>query len=396
MTRKSGAVQPRIVLLSLASFVLGTDSVVIVGMLSDMAAALGIPEAAAGQLVTLFALTYGVGAPLLAAVSGRWPPGWVLIGALGAFCAANVGCALATAYPLMLAFRILAGGFAALCSPLAFTLAARLAPEERRGRALAVVAVGGTAAVIIGGPLGTWIGAHGGWRMSFGAVAAAAGIAALALLASGISRLPASTSLPLGARLAPLYNPRVLSAFVPVFLAGLGFHAIYTYLAPMLQANLGIGDISGMLIACGVGAGLGSWIGGAVSDRFGVPRSFLVTLLALLVVESVLPYATRSVAGALPSLLLWSGAVPCLFLLQQRRLLSLDPRNANVLMGLNNAVIYLAMAGGAALGGASLLALPAADIGWTGAICSLAALSAFLLERRRANDQRDHQGDGER
>jgi len=35
------------------------------------------------------------------------------------------------------------------------------------------------------------------------------------------------------------------------------------------------------------------------------------------------------------------------------------------------------------LGGASLLAIPVTKIGWTGAVCSLAALSAYLLDRRR-------------
>jgi predicted MFS family arabinose efflux permease len=377
------AVHPRIVLLALVSFVLGTDSVVIVGMLSDMAEALKVTEAAAGQLVSLFALTYGIGAPLFAAVSGRWPPDRVLIGALGFFCAANVGCAISLTFPFLLTFRILAGCSAAVCSPLAFTLAAALAADDKRGKALSVVAIGGTAAIIIGGPLGTWIGEHWGWRMSFGVVAAAAGLAATALSFSGRTRLPASAPPSLKTRLAPLFNPRVLSAFVPVFLAVLGFHSVYTYLAPMLQANLRIGDISGMLIVCGVGSGLGSWLGGILADRIGADRSFVPVLLALFAVESVLPYATESVAGAMPTLVVWSGAVPCLFLLQQRRILSVDPANANVLMGLNNAVIYLAMAGGAALGGASLLAIPVTKIGWTGAVCSLAALSAYLLDRRR-------------
>jgi predicted MFS family arabinose efflux permease len=391
----TSAVHPRVVLLALVSFVLGTDSVVIVGMLSDMAVALHVTEAAAGQLVSLFALTYGIGAPVFAAVSGRRPPNRVLIAAMVVFCAANVGCAFAESYPLLLTFRILAGCSAAVCSPLAFTLAAKTVQDEKRGRALSFVALGGTAAVIIGGPLGTWVGEHWGWRLSFGVVAAAAGIAALALLFSGMSRIPAAGQLPLRARLSPLYNPRVLSAFVPVFLAGLGFHSIYTYLAPMLQANLRIDDISGMLISCGVGSGAGSWLGGIAADRYGVNRSFVSVLLALIVIEIALPYATRSFAGAILSLFVWSGAVPCLFLLQQHRLLTLNPENANVLMGLNNAFIYVAMAGGAALGGASQFVVPLTKIGWTGAICSLAALTAFLLGiRRSVANHRVHSGHG--
>lgn len=382
MQKQNQRLNPRLLLLTLGMFVLGTDGIVIVGVLPQIAYTMGVTEAAAGQLITFFAIAYGLGAPFLAALASRWPSNRVLITALAAFSLANLGSAFAPTYSVLFMTRILAGCFAALCSPLFFTLASSLVPAEMRGKALSLVTIGGTVAIMAGGPLGAWIGEHWGWRMSLGGVAAVAGIACMALLIAGLPRTSVSQPLSLRARLTPLRKPNVLFSFLPVFFAGLGFHVIYTFIAQVLQSNLHTNEISGLLIACGLGSGLGSWIGGVAADRYGIYRSFLVNLLILLVMESLFPFTTLSWAGALFTLMIWGGGLPSLLILQQHRLLDLEPGNANVLMGLNSAVIYLGMAGGAGLGGLTVQAVSASKIGWIGALFTGVALVLFLAGRR--------------
>jgi Arabinose efflux permease len=63
----------RILLLALGMFSLGTDAFVVAGVLPAVSYELGVAEGMAGQLVTIFSLTYGLGAPALAALTGRWP-----------------------------------------------------------------------------------------------------------------------------------------------------------------------------------------------------------------------------------------------------------------------------------------------------------------------------------
>src|SRR5690349_19796945 len=85
----SKGLNPRILLLVLGMFALGTDAFVVAGVLPTIAGEVKVTESLAGQLVTAFSLTYGLGAPLLAALTSRWSPNRVLLLALGLFCLAN-------------------------------------------------------------------------------------------------------------------------------------------------------------------------------------------------------------------------------------------------------------------------------------------------------------------
>lgn len=75
------------------AFVVHTDDHVIAGLLPEIAADLGVSEAAAGQLVTVFSLTVVVGAPTAAVVTATWPRRLLFAGALAVFVAANAAAA---------------------------------------------------------------------------------------------------------------------------------------------------------------------------------------------------------------------------------------------------------------------------------------------------------------
>ena len=74
---------PRIILLALGMFALGTDAFIVAGVLPVIAHETGVSEGLVGQLIAVFSLTYGLGAPVLAAITAHWPRNRVLIGALG-------------------------------------------------------------------------------------------------------------------------------------------------------------------------------------------------------------------------------------------------------------------------------------------------------------------------
>src|SRR5260370_23302115 len=109
----------RILWLALGMFALGTDAYVVAGVMPEIARTTMVSESLAGQLVTAFTLTYGLGAPVFAALTSRWSPPRVLVIALFGFCLANVVSALAPTFSLLLLTRILACAFAATAYPLA-------------------------------------------------------------------------------------------------------------------------------------------------------------------------------------------------------------------------------------------------------------------------------------
>lgn len=380
--QRSARINPRILLLALGMFALGTDAFVIAGVLPVIAHDMHVTEGAAGQLVTAFSLIYGLGAPLLAALTSRWSRNRVLIVALGLFCLANVASALVPNFPMLMLTRVLTGCFAATYSPLAYTVGTSMAPPEKRGQALALVIIGLTVATAIGLPLGTWVGEHFGWRMSFMLVAALAGVAFLALLLCGLPKAEAPVRLSLQARLAPITQPRLVLALLPALLWNLGIYTIYTYIAPLLQQNMHITDISGLLVAFGLGAVCGTLTGGRLVDRFGPNRPLVVIMIALAVAEVVLSLATGALISGVVILFIWGMLGSVIFTPQQHRLLGLAPEHANVILALNNSSFYLGVAGGSALGAVALHTMAVTRLGWLGAGCVLLALILFAFSIR--------------
>jgi DHA1 family inner membrane transport protein len=381
-SEQASKIDLRILLLALASFALGTDSLIVVGTLPVIARETHVTEGVAGLLVTAFSLTYALVGPVLVALAGRWPSNRVLIGALGAFCLTNVGAALSPTFTLLFIMRVLSGCFAALYSPLAYAIGISLAPPEKRGQTLSLILGGSTVATILGGPLGTWIGEQFGWRMSFGLVAVVSGLAFTVILLYALPKPAAARTLSLKAQLAPVREPRLLLALSPAFLWLLGFYAVYTYLAPLLEQNLHVSDVSGFLLVFGLGTISGSWLGGRIADRFGATRPIIAGLVALAVILSLASLMTTQLFGALLVLLILGMSMPSLFVAQQHRMLGLAPEHANVISALNISMMYLGVAIGAALGSTALHYVPLTQLGWVGAGFTLLALLIFLFSVR--------------
>jgi len=378
----AAGINPRIFLLALGMFALGTDAFVIAGVLPVIAHETGVQEALAGQLVTAFSLVYGLGAPLLAVLTARWSPTRVLIVALGLFCLSNLGSAIAPNFALLLVTRLLTGCFAAIYAPLAYTVGITLAPPQKRGQALALVVMGITVATAVGVPLGTWVGDHLGWRFSFGLIVLLSGIAFLTLLVFKLPQIAAPAQLSLRVRLAPIGQPVIVMALLAALFWNIGIYVIYTYVAVILQHNLHMSDSSSLFIAYGLGVIAGSWSGGQLVDRFGAQRPLLISLIALIIIEAVLALITTTFIESLLILFLWGALVGLIFTSQQHRLLSITPEHANVILALNNSAVYLGIAGGAAIGGLALRAVPVTHLGWIGAAGCLLALVIFLLSIR--------------
>jgi predicted MFS family arabinose efflux permease len=149
-------------MLALGMFAIGTDNFVVAGILPGVAESLHTSVSLAGQMVTVYALSYAVMAPVMAAVAGGWPRKLLLVSALGIFVVGNIISALASDLNTVLLSRALAGLGAAMFAPTALGVATLLGDPARRGRALATVTAGLAAATALGAPLGTFIGGFGG------------------------------------------------------------------------------------------------------------------------------------------------------------------------------------------------------------------------------------------
>lgn len=345
----------RLIALAAGMFAVGTDSFVVAGILPQVARALEVPVAVAGQMVTVYALSYALLSPLIAALAAHWPRKRLLLAGLGVFVAGNAITALAPSLGWVLGSRFIAGLGAAMYSPTATATGAALAAPERRAQALAVVIAGLSSATALGSPLGTFIGSLGNWRDTLWFVCAVGVLAALAVswLLPPITALPSAT---LRQRLAPLGDRRVAFTLLTTLSAYAGMFAVYTYMGVSFDRATGGRPqvLAGLMLLWGVAATVGNLAAGRLTDRFG-SRVIINAAIAVLVLNFLaLPWTSASLPGAVLALVVWAACGWGLVVPQQARLIQIAPAAAPLLMGLNSAALYVGVAAAGVLGAAGI------------------------------------------
>jgi predicted MFS family arabinose efflux permease len=287
----------------------------------------------------------------MATVTANWARRRVLLLGLLAFVGSNILTAIAPTFGLALAGRALAGFGGALFVPAASAVAVALVPQERRGRALAVVLAGVSGATALGAPIGTLIAGLGDWHATLWFVAAL-GALAMAGVVLLLPDMTASARISLRERFAPLWDLRVAATLATTFLVMFGVFLVYTYLSVVFdRATLGSGSGLALLMSIwGIGATTGSLKAGSLSDRFGNRRALNVAVTILATDFALLPWTSTNFASAAIALAVWGMSGWGLVVSQQHRLVGLNQGLAPLLLALNASAIYLAIGASGAAG----------------------------------------------
>ncbi|MGW0950549.1 Cmx/CmrA family chloramphenicol efflux MFS transporter [Streptomyces sp. NPDC002405] len=378
--------------LGLSVFALGTSEFMLSGLLPPIADDMGVSIPRAGLLISAFAIGMVVGAPLLAVATQRLPRRTTLVSLIALFGLGQVAGALTPSYAVLFASRVVSALACAGFWSVGAAVAVAMAPVGARARALAVMIGGLSIANVLGVPAGAFLGEHLGWRSAFWAVAAASAVA-LAGVATLIPSIPPPDERPrLGHELTIYRDPQVWLAIAIVMLAGGGVFCTFSYLAPLLTdvAGLDAGWVPTVLALFGVGALVGTTIGGRVADAhlFGVLLSGTGASTVILVTLALLgQYAT---AAVLLSFLLGASAfytAPAL----NARLFNVAGAAPTLAGATTTAAFNLGNAGGPWLGGTVIDAgLGFSSTAWAGAALTAtgmgaAALSLRLQRRRGAS-----------
>jgi MFS transporter, DHA1 family, inner membrane transport protein len=363
-------------LLGAGNFIVGMGAFVVVGVITPVAAAFGISKADAGWMLTVYALVYAFSSPVLVAITGAHDRQRILMAGLVIFFCGSAVSALAPNFPALLIGRAIMAVGGGLVTPVSASIAVALVPPESRGKALAIVFGGLTLAQVFGVPAGAWLGYAFGWPSAFAAVCILTiiGIVGVGFMVPAHIIVPKTSLATLG---SILVTPRLITAvaFTAFFVAGL--YTVYTYLAPLLEARLGLGrdGITAILLIFGLGAVVGNSLGGLMTDRFGPQKTMLVLCVAQLILMPMItfvPFTLYLMAGVIAvwSIFAWSFNVP-----QQIRLANLDGPRTPVLLALNAAAIYLGGSLGSLVGGQVLLR---ANMDWLGLVGAAFAVLAMI------------------
>ncbi|WP_163873027.1 MFS transporter [Paenibacillus favisporus] len=369
----------KIYILAIISFLVGTSEYIVSGILDKIADSMGITVVAAGQLITVFSLTYAIATPVLMALTARWDRRRLMITALGIFVVANILSFVLPGYELLLASRILMALGAGMVVVTALSIAAKIAPEGKQAGSLATVIMGFTASLIIGVPLGRMVAAAFGWKAVFIGIALL-GIVAMLIISVTIPRIQGDAHVPLRQQFSLLKNPKVaLGLSISFFWLG-GYSVAYTYLSPYLLQISGLQEslLSTALLAFGIASLVGSKVGGFSADKKGVTFTLLSGMTLHVIALILLSLAGHSAFAVFAILILWSFAAWSTGPAQQYNLVTIKPESSGVMLGLNQSMMQLSMAAGAGIGGVVVSGVSLSAVTWIGAVGVLVAMLALL------------------
>lgn len=373
-----------------ATFSLGTSEFMLAGLLPEVAADLAVSVPTAGLLISAFAIGMVVGAPTLAAATQRLPRRATLVGLLTVFGLGHVVGALAPGYGVLFACRVVSALACAGFWAVGAAVAVSLVPYQARARALSMLIGGLSVANVAGVPGGALLGQHLGWRAAFWAVA----LLTAASLAGVVLLVPRGAGAPDGERQRPplraearIYRDGgVLLAVATIALFAAGTMCFFSYLAPLLTDVTGLGEgwVPVVLVLYGLGALLGTMIGGRFADAhmFGtlyVAFATTTALLALIALAVRAPVAVVGLSGLLGMAAFLSA--PGL----NARVFNLASATAPTLAGATvTAAFNAGNTAGPWLGGRVIDAgLGYVWTAWAGALLVAAALVTTALQARR-------------
>lgn len=365
-----------LIALALGGFGIGLTEFVIMGLLPEVAADFGVSEAAAGWLISGYALAVVVGALALTAAVTRLPKKPVLLALMVLFIVGNLVSALAGDYQIMLAGRILAALSHGAFFGIGSVLAAAMVPAHKQAGAIAIMFTGLTAANVLGVPFGTLLGQHFGWRSTFWAITVIGVIAFIGILTLVPKPKREEAPASLLAELRAFRSGQVWLSIAVTVLGYGGMFGAFTYIAYTLTEVSGFASttVPWLLILFGVGLLVGNIVGGKAADR-NIDRTLIVVIAVLTVILVAFAATAQSPVATVIALVLMGGfgfaTVPGL----QMRVMRYASAAPTLASGANIAAFNLGNALGAWLGGVTITA----GLGYTSPIWAGAAITLLGL-----------------
>ncbi|OMF96924.1 MFS transporter [Paenibacillus sp. FSL R7-0337] len=365
-----------IYILALAVFLIGTIEYIITGVIEMIASDLGVSTSEVGLLVTVFALSAAIIAPVLIALTLGMDRKKLLLTALGVFIASNGLMLLKLPYEAMLGIRIIQGASGGIATVVAMAVATRLVEKERRGNAIGIILMGLSSSLVLGVPAGTFFSEYFGWRALF-IIVGGLSLVPLFIISAKVPAIKEKEAVTLKMQLSVLKDSRIVTALAISLLYVGGYATLFTYITPYLQAasSLSITEISGVLFLAGVCSFMGSKLGGQLADSKG--SKFTIMTGLLLQATTLLLFSLTGVHMIVLLLILmifmlgtWSISPA-----QQLLLVTLVPRNPDMALSVNTSFIQFGFALGSGLGGYVISRTSVLHLNWAG----LAAVAVALI-----------------
>jgi len=373
-----------IYILSLAVFLIGTIEYIITGIIEMISVDMGVSTSEVGLLVTVFALSAAIIAPILIALTINVDRKKLLMATFGVFIASNGIMFLNLSYEILLGVRIIQGASGGIFTVVAMAVATRLVEKEKQGNAIGIILMGLSSALVLGVPIGTYFSEIFGWRVLFILIGILC-ILPLYIIYKKVPTIKEETAVTLGMQLSILKDFKIVIAVaVTLFYVG-GYSTLLTYITPFLQATstLSITEISVVLFLTGIFSFIGSKVGGQLADAKGSKFTIIFGLLLQGATLLLFALAGVNLFVMILVLMIFMLATWSISPAQQLFLVTLVPRNPDIALSVNTSFIQFGFALGSGLGGLVISHTSVLNLNWIALVAvSIALLLAILLFKK--------------
>lgn len=379
----------KIYMLTIIGFMVGTSQFVISGILDKVSVSVGVSVSLAGQLITAYALANALGTPIIMVVTSKMGQRRQLLLSLTVFLIGMIATIVLPGFTLLVGSRVITGVAAGVFSASAYAMAAKIAPNGHQGRAMSTVAMGYSASLVLGVPIGRAFSAIIDWRMIFLGI----GLFCLAIIFPVSRTIPSMKSespTTISEQLALLKNPDIAINFAVTLFVFAGYSVVNTYITPFISATMNVSEheISIILLVLGIASIFGSKFGGFLGDRIGATHTLLVGMIGQVIALILVSVFTKLTIVTIALLIIWMTCAWIFGSTMNFNVVSHYPEAAPTLIGLNTSFCQLGFAAGAALGGMAIGTLSIASISYVGATSVVLAVICFgfaVGRKKKAN-----------
>lgn len=373
--------------LAAAAFIFITTEFAPVGLLSAIGDSFGMTTAQVGPMLTVYAWTVSVMSLPMMLLTRNIERRLLLKIAIGVLIISHVTLSMAPNFALMMVSRIGIALAHSLFWAITASLAVRLAPGNDHARALSLLSMGASLAMVLGIPIGRMLGESLSWRASFAAIALAAALIWI-LLAKALPVLPSQNSGSLRSLPILFKRPALVSLYCTTALVVTANFTAYTYIESFIQSVAGLGHqvTTVLLLLFGVSGLLGSLFFKRLQHRFG-NNVLPLAVTSLCACLALMLWASWNLYTLLALFILWGATMLCFGIQMQSRVIELAPDATDVATALHSGIYNIGIGAGALLGSVVVRDLGTAWVGVIGSLLALLALTGLiapaLLARRK-------------
>ncbi|MFC3418417.1 MFS transporter [Salinicoccus hispanicus] len=286
-------------------FLLGMMELIISGILELMSSDLGISNALTGQLITVYAVSFAIFGPILVKATENFRPKPVILASLVIFILGNLIFGLSSTFLMLAVGRVVTALAAAVFIVKIMDMTVLLSTPAIRGRMIALVYMGFSAANVFGIPIGTLVGQQFGWRVIFWLVILLAVLVGLGIVVLTPNKKGDDLGDPVPDKILNMKN---IALYIGITMSVLiGNYIVIGYISPLMTSNgYTIGDVSIALLIAGAGGMLGTILGGNMVDRMGTRKTLGIMLSLFMVTMALMPLLYGIPALFYINLFLWS------------------------------------------------------------------------------------------